>query len=322
MPRGVGAHPRHARHADGHLGSRNRHHAPRCRATYRSAAIVGEVVELYEDIAEDKRIEVSTDIEAGLTVPADPKRLRQVLANLVDNAIKYTPAGGRVVGERAPRGRVVRLDVTDTGIGIAPHDLPHIWDRLYRGDQSRAERGLGLGLSLVRAIVAAHGGTVDVVAEPGRGSRSPFGCRPAASRPPLHACNGRCHDLESLRFVLLHVSGSRRGDVSRQVGTDELHKGVTSHVHFFSAARRWHAPESARSLVALVAIAGYTSGWRSRRAPRSRPRSLRPGRLTRRDSRGRRRHVVRADRGRGRAGRRHRARREEGVRHADAVSRR
>jgi len=58
----------------------------------------------------------------------------------------------------------------DTGIGVASHDWPHIWDRLYRGDQSRAERGLGLGLSLVRAIVVAHGGTVEVEAEPGRGS--------------------------------------------------------------------------------------------------------------------------------------------------------
>ena len=64
----------------------------------------------------------------------------------------------------------MRIDVTDTGIGIAPHDLPHVWERLYRGDQSRTERGLGLGLSLVRAIAIAHGGTVDVSAEPGRGS--------------------------------------------------------------------------------------------------------------------------------------------------------
>jgi signal transduction histidine kinase len=64
----------------------------------------------------------------------------------------------------------VRLDVADSGVGIAPRDLPHIWERLYRGDQSRNERGLGLGLSLVRAIVVAHGGTVDVSAEPGRGA--------------------------------------------------------------------------------------------------------------------------------------------------------
>jgi signal transduction histidine kinase len=134
------------------------------------ATLVGEVVELYENIAEDKHIDVSTEVEADLTVPGDSKRLRQVLANLVDNAIKYTPSGGRVRISARRDGTVVRLDVTDTGIGIASHNLPHIWERLYRGDQSRAERGLGLGLSLVRAIVVAHGGTVDVSAEPGRGS--------------------------------------------------------------------------------------------------------------------------------------------------------
>ena len=105
-------------------------------------------------------------------------------------------AGGSTVSARR-EGDVVRLDVADTGIGIAPHDLPHIWDRLYRGDQSRAERGLGLGLSLVRAIVAAHGGTVDVAAEPGRGStftvaaRNWQPARPVRAVPPLHACNGR-----------------------------------------------------------------------------------------------------------------------------------
>jgi heavy metal sensor kinase len=134
------------------------------------AALVAQVVDLYEDVAEDKRIEVSTNVEDNLTVPADSRRLRQVLANLVDNAIKYTPSGGRVTVSARRENSVVRFDVADTGIGIAAHDLPHIWERLYRGDQSRAERGLGLGLSLVRAIVAAHGGTVDVEAEPGRGS--------------------------------------------------------------------------------------------------------------------------------------------------------
>jgi signal transduction histidine kinase len=134
------------------------------------AGIVSEVVELYENVAEDKHIEVSAEVEAGLTVPADARRLRQVLANLLDNAIKYTPSGGRVSIRARRDGSAARLDVTDTGAGISSHDLPHIWDRLYRGDQSRAERGLGLGLSLVRAIVAAHGGTVDVAAQPGEGS--------------------------------------------------------------------------------------------------------------------------------------------------------
>ena len=134
------------------------------------APLVGEVVELYENIAEDKRISVSSDVSAELTIPADSKRLRQVLANLIDNAIKYTPPGGRVEVRARRDGSVVRLDVADSGVGIAPRDLPHIWERLYRGDQSRNERGLGLGLSLVRAIVVAHGGTVDVSAEPGRGA--------------------------------------------------------------------------------------------------------------------------------------------------------
>jgi heavy metal sensor kinase len=134
------------------------------------APLVGEVVELYENIAEDKRISVSTDVAAELTVPADSNRLRQVLANLIDNAIKYTPPGGRVEVRARRDGSVVRLDVADSGVGIAARDLPHIWERLYRGDQSRNERGLGLGLSLVRAIVVAHGGTVDVSAEPGRGA--------------------------------------------------------------------------------------------------------------------------------------------------------
>jgi len=111
-----------------------------------------------------------TDVEAELTVRADTTRLRQALANLVDNAIKYTSSGGRVEVRARRDGSVARIDVSDTGIGIAPHDLPHVWERLYRGDQSRTERGLGLGLSLVRAIVVAHGGAVDVSAEPGRGS--------------------------------------------------------------------------------------------------------------------------------------------------------
>ncbi len=97
-------------------------------------------------------------------------RLEQVAANLIDNAVKYTPAGGRVtVDVHAVNGRAV-LRVRDTGMGIAPAELPRIWDRLFRGDRSRTERGLGLGLSLVKAIVEAHGGSVEVASEPGHGA--------------------------------------------------------------------------------------------------------------------------------------------------------
>ena len=97
--------------------------------------------------------------------------MRQALANLVDNAVKYTPAGGRVVVAAGPSGETsVIISVTDTGVGIPADELPHIWSRLYRGDKSRSERGLGLGLSLVKAIVEAHAGCVTASSEPGSGS--------------------------------------------------------------------------------------------------------------------------------------------------------
>jgi signal transduction histidine kinase len=93
-----------------------------------------------------------------------------VAANLLDNAIKYTPAGGQVdISVGWESGRAV-LRVRDSGIGIPAAELPRIWERLFRGDQSRTERGLGLGLSLVKAVVEAHGGTVSVESSPGQGS--------------------------------------------------------------------------------------------------------------------------------------------------------
>ena len=133
--------------------------------------LIGEVASVYEDVADDKHVTIATHVEPGLAVSADRDRLRQVVANLTDNAVKYTPGGGRVDISAARDGDRVRIEVADTGGGIASHDLPRIWERLYRGDQSRAERGLGLGLSLVRAIVTAHGGTVDVQTEIGKGSK-------------------------------------------------------------------------------------------------------------------------------------------------------
>jgi signal transduction histidine kinase len=96
--------------------------------------------------------------------------MEQVAANLIDNAVKYTPAGGRVEVSVRREGDQAVVGVRDTGVGIPADELPRIWDRLFRGDTSRTERGLGLGLSLVRAIVQAHDGTVDVTSEPGVGS--------------------------------------------------------------------------------------------------------------------------------------------------------
>jgi signal transduction histidine kinase len=105
-----------------------------------------------------------------LRVIGDHTRLRQVFANLVENAVKYTERGGRIdIDARADEG-FATVTVSDTGIGIEPEHLPHVWDRLYRADASRATRGLGLGLSLVKAVVEAHGGHVRVSAVPRQGS--------------------------------------------------------------------------------------------------------------------------------------------------------
>ena len=132
--------------------------------------LVREVVELYEYVAEEKKIAVHTDLPAACEVQADRIRMRQVLANLLDNAIKYTPADGRVdIAVRAePDGATVIF--RDTGIGIAPDEHEKIWTRLYRSDKSRSQHGLGLGLSLVKAVVEAHHGRVAVSSQEGAGS--------------------------------------------------------------------------------------------------------------------------------------------------------
>jgi len=141
--------------------------------------LLRDAADLYTDVAEEKGVPFDLDLPAVLPVVADPARLRQAVANLIDNAVKYTPAGGRVtVSASAARdGSTIR--VSDTGVGISSHDLGHIWDRLYRGDRSRSERGLGLGLSLVKAIVEAHGGSVTVESLPGAGARFSIHLPPA-----------------------------------------------------------------------------------------------------------------------------------------------
>jgi two-component system OmpR family sensor kinase len=104
-------------------------------------------------------------------VRGDLDRLRQLLLNLVDNAIKYTPSGGQVTLTLSRDDGWVQLSVTDTGIGIAPEDLPHIFERFYRADRSRARRGgSGLGLAIVNWIAEAHGGRLEVTSEVGHGS--------------------------------------------------------------------------------------------------------------------------------------------------------
>jgi signal transduction histidine kinase len=113
---------------------------------------------------------VRTELPAGCERNVDRNRMRQVFANLLDNAIKYTPANGRVTisVREEPGGATVIF--RDTGIGIAPEEQEKIWTRLYRGDKSRSQHGLGLGLSLVKAVVEAHHGRVTVASQEAGGS--------------------------------------------------------------------------------------------------------------------------------------------------------
>ncbi len=133
-------------------------------------SLLEETIELYMHVAEEKEITLNVLSPGDLFLTADRNRMRQVLANLLDNAIKYTPNGGRVSLEACQRDRVVTIKIRDTGGGILPEEVSKIWDRLYRGDQSRSQRGLGLGLSLVKAVVQAHQGRIEAESEPGAGS--------------------------------------------------------------------------------------------------------------------------------------------------------
>jgi signal transduction histidine kinase len=132
--------------------------------------LMGNVVEIYRLIAEEKNIEIETAFSDSCYADIDPNRMQQALANLMDNAVKYTPEGGRIFVFCAPADHSIEVHVRDNGIGIPPEEQPRIWDRLYRGDKSRGQRGLGLGLSLVKAVVEAHGGQVMVESGPGPGS--------------------------------------------------------------------------------------------------------------------------------------------------------
>jgi signal transduction histidine kinase len=133
-------------------------------------SMIDSVVDLFSEVAEEKRIVITRDVPADLLVLGEASRLRRVLANVVDNALKYTPEGGGVFFTARADGDMVEIGVQDTGVGIAREEIGRIWLRLHRGDRSRAERGLGLGLSLVKAIVEAHGGEVGATSAPGRGA--------------------------------------------------------------------------------------------------------------------------------------------------------
>jgi signal transduction histidine kinase len=143
--------------------------------------LLREVIELYEYVAEEKQIRVTADLPSACEAWVDAPRFRQVFGNLLDNALKYTPKGGWVEITAVMEGNQAVVRFRDNGMGIPLEEQGKIWTRLYRGDKSRTERGLGLGLSLVKAFVEAHDGVVSVSSNGTDGSE--FVVRlPAAAR--------------------------------------------------------------------------------------------------------------------------------------------
>jgi heavy metal sensor kinase len=135
------------------------------------ANLVREACDLFEPTAEDKGVIMSCDVTNKSRLVGDHRMIQRMISNLIDNAIKYTPSGGMVnisLSENH-QGDIV-ITVKDTGIGISPDDLPKIFNRFYRCDQSRSKPGIGLGLSLARAIARAHKGDITVSSRLNQGS--------------------------------------------------------------------------------------------------------------------------------------------------------
>jgi heavy metal sensor kinase len=133
--------------------------------------LVEQVVEALQGMALEHAVSLVASPAPGLMVQGDATRLMELLVNLVENGVRHTPAGGSVSVVVEPAGAFALVTVRDTGTGIAVEHLPHLFERFYRIDGSRAGRaGLGLGLSIGKAIVEAHGGRIDVNSRPGYGA--------------------------------------------------------------------------------------------------------------------------------------------------------
>lgn len=137
--------------------------------------LVAEAAETAEILGEGQGVVVDVTLPSEpLVAPVEPGRIRQLLLNLITNAVKYTPRGGTVSIRLVRRGKQAEVTVQDSGIGIAPGDLPHVFERFWRADLARSRTGdrpgAGLGLAIAQWIVEAHGGSIDVQSRPGRGS--------------------------------------------------------------------------------------------------------------------------------------------------------
>jgi two-component system phosphate regulon sensor histidine kinase PhoR len=135
---------------------------------------VEEVIAQLKPQADRQRLTIKKKLAALPPVPADEARVRQVISNLLHNAIKFTDAGGKITVTTKASGDWLTVAIADSGIGIAREDLPHVFERFYKGDRARSGGGTGMGLAIAKHVVEAHGGTIQVESEEGKGSTFSF----------------------------------------------------------------------------------------------------------------------------------------------------
>jgi signal transduction histidine kinase len=148
--------------------------------------ILKRIGDLFEPLARERKVHLRVDVQANLTILADPERLVQILSNLVTNAIKFTPEAGRVTITADPHGTSVRFGVHDTGAGIDSSELPRIFEQYWQGAQS-GDVGVGMGLFIAKALIDAHGGSISVESELGKGTTFSFTIpngQPLSARAP------------------------------------------------------------------------------------------------------------------------------------------
>ncbi len=148
------------------------------------AGLVRDLVDQHQIPAEAQGVRLEAELPAACAIFADRIQIERMVSNLLGNAIKYTPSGGKVTARLDQEGDQVKLVVEDTGVGIAPDHLPHIFDRFYRVPSADPEKGLGLGLSFVAWIAKAHGGTVEVASKLGKGTRFTVALPAGPAAPP------------------------------------------------------------------------------------------------------------------------------------------
>jgi len=131
-------------------------------------------------LADEQGVRLCAGAVSGIVL-ADPTHLRQVLLIVLDNALRHTPPGGNVRLEAHAHDRHIEITIADTGSGITPKDLSHVFERFYRADSARGNTGSGLGLSIAKGLVEAQHGQIGIVSQPGQGTRVTVKLPPARS---------------------------------------------------------------------------------------------------------------------------------------------